>query len=107
MPAKAWARDVVVLKNIKGIISNLFGRCKRLSHIPVPAAEPILPLVAARLNGQNSELLNAVWGPDIHVEPRVVDVHIRRVRKAINAEGELDLIRAVRAAGYALDADQV
>ncbi len=53
------------------------------------------------------ELLNAVWGPDIHVEPRTVDVHIRRLRKAINAEGELDLIRTVRAAGYALDADQV
>ena len=31
------------------------------------------------------ELLDAVWGPDIHVEPRTVDVHIRRLRKAINA----------------------
>lgn len=53
------------------------------------------------------ELLNAVWGPDIHVEPRTVDVHIRRLRKAINAEGELHLIRTVRAAGYALDADEL
>ena len=49
------------------------------------------------------ELLNAVWGPDIHVEPRTVDVHIRRLRKAINAEGDIDIIRTVRAAGYALD----
>jgi two-component system, OmpR family, phosphate regulon response regulator PhoB len=53
------------------------------------------------------ELLNAVWGRDIHVEPRTVDVHIRRLRKAINAEGELDLVRTVRAAGYALDTEPV
>lgn len=51
------------------------------------------------------ELLNAVWGPDIHVEPRTVDVHIRRLRKAINGETELDIIRTVRAAGYALDTE--
>jgi len=49
------------------------------------------------------ELLNAVWGPDIYVEPRTVDVHIRRLRKALNMEGKDDLIRTVRAAGYALD----
>lgn len=49
------------------------------------------------------ELLNSVWGPDIYVEPRTVDVHIRRLRKALNQEGSADLIRTVRAAGYALD----
>src|SRR5450631_1970339 len=48
------------------------------------------------------ELLDAVWGPDIHVEPRTVDVHIRRLRKSINGPGELDMVRTVRAAGYAL-----
>ena len=53
------------------------------------------------------ELLNAVWGRDIHVEPRTVDVHIRRLRKSINGEGELDVVRTVRAAGYALDTDQL
>ena len=41
------------------------------------------------------ELLDAVWGLDIHVEPRTVDVHIRRLRKSINAEGELDVVRTV------------
>lgn len=51
------------------------------------------------------QLLDAVWGRDIHVELRTVDVHIRRLRKAINADGEADLIRTVRSAGYALDAD--
>ncbi len=53
------------------------------------------------------EVLDSVWGPDIHVEPRTVDVHIRRLRKAINGEGELDVVRTVRAAGYALDTEPV
>jgi two-component system phosphate regulon response regulator PhoB len=53
------------------------------------------------------ELLNSVWGPDIHVGPRTVDVHIRRLRKSINGEGELDVVRTVRAAGYALDTEQI
>ncbi len=53
------------------------------------------------------ELLDAVWGLDIHVEPRTVDVHIRRLRKSINAEGEIDVVRTVRAAGYALDTEPV
>ena len=53
------------------------------------------------------EVLDAVWGKDIHVEPRTVDVHIRRLRKGINGEGELDIVRTVRAAGYALDTEQV
>ncbi|CAA7614719.1 phosphate regulon transcriptional regulator PhoB [Magnetospirillum sp. UT-4] len=52
------------------------------------------------------ELLNAVWGPDIYVEPRTVDVHIRRLRKALNGENDDDIIRTVRAAGYALDVGQ-
>jgi two-component system phosphate regulon response regulator PhoB len=51
------------------------------------------------------QLLDAVWGRDIHVEPRTVDVHIRRLRKVINGEGELDVIRTVRSAGYALDVE--
>lgn len=49
-------------------------------------------------------LLDAVWGRDIYVEERTVDVHIRRLRKALNADGELDPIRTVRSAGYALEA---
>ena len=49
------------------------------------------------------QLLDTVWGQDVYVEPRTVDVHIRRLRKALNAEEGTDLIRTVRAAGYALD----
>ena len=49
------------------------------------------------------QLLDAVWGRDVYVEQRTVDVHIRRLRKALNAGGLPDLIRTVRSAGYALD----
>ena len=48
------------------------------------------------------ELLERVWGGDIHVETRTVDVHIRRLRKTLNAGDRADAIRTVRAAGYAL-----
>jgi two-component system phosphate regulon response regulator PhoB len=49
------------------------------------------------------QLLDGVWGRDAEVELRTVDVHIRRLRKAVNEGGRPDLIRTVRAAGYALD----
>jgi len=49
------------------------------------------------------QLLDIVWGHDVYVEPRTVDVHIRRLRKALNDETEADIIRTVRSAGYALD----
>jgi two-component system, OmpR family, phosphate regulon response regulator PhoB len=49
------------------------------------------------------QLLDAVWGHDVYVEARTVDVHIRRLRKALNAEGDGDIVRTVRSAGYAID----
>jgi two-component system phosphate regulon response regulator PhoB len=52
------------------------------------------------------QLLDAVWGRDIHVEPRTVDVHIRRLRKVINGDADADVIRTVRSAGYALDTEE-
>ncbi len=51
------------------------------------------------------QLLDAVWGRDVYVEQRTVDVHIRRLRKAINGDDLPDVIRTVRSAGYALDLD--
>ena len=50
------------------------------------------------------QLLDAVWGSDVYVEARTVDVHIGRLRKALNKKHETDPIRTVRSAGYALDA---
>jgi two-component system, OmpR family, phosphate regulon response regulator PhoB len=50
------------------------------------------------------QLLNAVWGSDVFVEVRTVDVHIGRLRKALNKYGQGDPVRTVRSAGYVLDA---
>ncbi|MGY8998866.1 MAG: phosphate regulon transcriptional regulator PhoB [Rhodospirillales bacterium] len=49
------------------------------------------------------QLLDFVWGKDIFVEERTVDVHIRRLRKALNEFGGIDLIRTVRSGGYSID----
>jgi two-component system phosphate regulon response regulator PhoB len=50
------------------------------------------------------QLLDAVWGSDVYVEARTVDVHIGRLRKALNKIPGTDPIRTVRSAGYALNA---
>lgn len=47
-------------------------------------------------------LLDRVWGRDIYVDTRTVDVHIGRLRRALCKNGEEDLVRTVRGAGYAL-----
>ena len=49
------------------------------------------------------QLLDAVWGADVYVEARTVDVHIGRLRKALNVASEKDPIRTVRSAGYSLE----
>jgi two-component system, OmpR family, phosphate regulon response regulator PhoB len=51
-----------------------------------------------------AQLQDAVWGMDSEIEQRTVDVHIRRLRTAINPKGARDMIRTVRSAGYALEA---
>ena len=51
-------------------------------------------------------LLKTVWGDNIYVESRTVDVHIRRLRKTLNQFGP-DYIRTVRASGYALDKNPI
>ena len=53
------------------------------------------------------QLLDAVWGYNIYVETRTVDVHIRRLRTAINSDNAPDVIRTVRSAGYALEEPQI
>lgn len=50
-----------------------------------------------------SQLLDAVWGHDSDIELRTVDVHIRRLRSAIEVAGKDDPIRTIRSVGYALD----
>lgn len=52
------------------------------------------------------QLLDAVWGSDVYVEARTVDVHIGRLRKALNTGKDIDPIRTVRSAGYSLDMER-
>jgi two-component system phosphate regulon response regulator PhoB len=49
------------------------------------------------------QLLDGVWGSDIYIDERTVDVHVGRLRKALNRGRAADPIRTVRGAGYALD----
>ena len=49
------------------------------------------------------QLLDGVWGSDIYIDERTVDVHVGRLRKALNRGDEVDPIRTVRGSGYALD----
>ena len=51
-----------------------------------------------------NQLLDGVWGTESDIELRTVDVHIRRLRKAIEVEGTKDPVRTVRSAGYSLEA---
>ena len=50
-----------------------------------------------------AQLLDLVWGTDIYVDERTVDVHVGRLRKALNKDGKKDIIRTIRSAGYSLD----
>ncbi len=49
------------------------------------------------------QLLDIVWGRDVYVEARTVDVHVGRLRKALNGKRDADPLRTVRATGYAFD----
>jgi two-component system phosphate regulon response regulator PhoB len=49
------------------------------------------------------QLLDSVWGNDVYVEVRTVDVHVGRLRKALNLQTEADPIRTVRSAGYSME----
>ena len=51
------------------------------------------------------QLLDGVWGSDVYVEARTVDVHIGRLRKALMSQGGDNPIRTVRSAGYSLRTD--
>ncbi len=48
--------------------------------------------------------MDGVWGAERGIELRTVDVHIRRLRKAIEIDGAKDPVRTVRSAGYSLEA---
>jgi len=49
------------------------------------------------------QLLDGVWGHDVYIDERTVDVHVGRLRKALNRPRQADPIRTVRGSGYAFD----
>ena len=52
------------------------------------------------------QLLDLVWGQDVHVEPRTVDVHVRRLRKVIERDDSTpELLLTVRGVGYKFNPD--
>lgn len=52
---------------------------------------------------ERAQLLDSVWGQDVYVDERTVDVHVGRLRKSINRRGQKDPIRTVRGTGYSFD----
>ena len=50
-----------------------------------------------------AQLLDKVWGEAVYIDERTVDVHVGRLRKAVNLDGLPDVIRTVRGAGYSIE----
>ena len=120
-PLELVARAKAVLRRVRPALAGATLSCAdleldtiahkvRRGGVPVPLGPTEFRLLRHFLEHpgrvfSRERLLDAVWGRDSVVEVRTVDVHIRRLRKAINAGGRPDLIRTVRSAGYALDDD--
>jgi two-component system phosphate regulon response regulator PhoB len=49
------------------------------------------------------QILDSVWGTNVYVTDRTIDVHIRRLRKALSITDECKVIRTIRSSGYSLD----
>ena len=77
------------------------GRTVALSAREFALAEEFLRSPGQVLSRE--QLLDAVWGSDVYVEARTVDVHVGRLRKALNLGDSPNPIRTVRSAGYSLD----
>ena len=88
------------------LVSHKVNRGGRSVHLG-PTEYRLLRVLMENPNRVYSreQLLDKAWGQNIYVEIRTVDVHVRRLRRAINIDGKPDLIRTVRGSGYALDVD--
>ena len=86
------------------LVSHKVNRGGRSVHLG-PTEYRLLRVLMENPNRVYSreQLLDKAWGQNIYVETRTVDVHVRRLRRAINIDGKPDLIRTVRGSGYALD----
>ena len=104
------AQSAVPRKEYAGVAIDLDAHKVTRDGVPVPLSPTCFKLLTTLMERpgyvySRDRLLGRVWGGDVFVEPRTVDVHIRRLRKALNAHGGRDLIRTVRGAGYAIDDD--
>lgn len=91
-----------------GIVIDLASHRAQREGVPLrlgPTEFRLLRFFAERPGRvfSREQLLDHVWGREIYVETRTVDVHIRRLRQALNVNNAPDIIRTVRGAGYSLD----
>ena len=99
------AQDVISFEDLKidRITRRVYRRKKEISLGPTEYNLLDFFIKNPKRVYSREQLLENVWGNDINVESRTVDVHIRRLRQAINIAGSKELIRTVRSAGYSLD----
>ncbi|WND02598.1 phosphate regulon transcriptional regulator PhoB [Temperatibacter marinus] len=91
------------------VVDTLSHRVTRGNH-PIHLGPTEYRLLSHLMNNprrvfSRDQLLDKVWGHDVYVEERTVDVHIRRLRKSLNQDDLPDYIRTIRSAGYALDTE--
>src|ERR1700744_692591 len=92
-----------LLARVKGLLRR--ASPERLGTAPGPPEYRLLEFFLEHPGRvfSREQLLDSVWGRDIYIDERTVDVHIGRLRKLLNPGREQDPIRTVRGAGYALD----
>ena len=97
--------DLAIFKDLKidRIIRKVFREDKEIKLGPTEYKLLDFLIKSPQRVYSREQLLNNVWGENINVETRTVDVHIRRLRKAINIDKKNDLIRTVRSSGSSLD----
>lgn len=97
--------DLGIFKDLKidRITKKVFRKNKEIKLGPIEYKLLDFFIKSPQRVYSREQLLSNVWGESINVESRTVDVHIRRLRKAINIDKKNDLIRTVRSSGYSLD----
>lgn len=99
------SEDVVIFDDLKidRITKRIYRKNKEINLGPTEFKLLDFLIKNPKRVYSREQLLNNVWGENIYVESRTVDVHIRRLRKVLNVSGLENLIRTVRSAGYSLD----
>ena len=101
----AFAEQVLTFHDLRlDLAAHRVFRCEREIHLS-PTEFRLLRYFLENPSRvfSRAQLLDRVWGSDLEIELRTVDATVRRLRRALNAGGEGDLLRTVRAEGYSLD----